>query len=142
MAQLNSDIRSSILGNVGTKILFRLSHRDASALASELSPREKTLLERRLVDLKVGQAYLKIKSESPRLLKIAHVPNSKADPETIQLIRQESFFKYARSKAAVEKEIKMRAKESESNDVRSADIDECKGPFTPRRDFKEGLDGW
>ena len=142
IAQLDSGLKSALLGNTGVQVFFRLSHKDASYLSSELNPKEKTLIERNLVDLKVGQAYLKIKGQSPRILKTTYVPDSQADPEAIELIRQASFSKYAKPKAEVEQEIQRRAEEFLSNDVRSTDTDERKSTFTPRKDFEEGLDGW
>ena len=142
MAQLNTELRSSILGNVGTKILFRLSHRDASYLSSELNQREKILIERRLVDLKVGEAYLKKKGENPIIIKTSHVPELQVDNHTVDLIKNASFARYARSKAEIEKEIQQRTEEISCIDPRSTETDELSAPLAPRTDFEEGLDEW
>jgi len=142
VAQLDSGLKSALLGNTGVQAFFRVSHKDATYLSSELNPKEKTLIERNLVDLKVGQAYLKIKGQNPRIMKTAYVPDCKADPATIELIRQTSFAKYARPKAEVEQAIQKRSEELLSNDIQTEDVNKSKSAFTPRRDFEEGLDGW
>jgi len=142
IAQLDSGLKSALLGNTGVQVFFRVSHKDASYLSSELNPKEKTLIERNLVDLKVGQAYLKIKGQSPRIIQTPYVPDVQADPKAIELIRQTSFSKHARPKAEVEQEIQRRAEEFSSNDVHVMNTDECKTSFTPKKDFEEGLDGW
>ena len=141
MAQVDTELRSSILGNVGTKILYRLSHRDASYLSSELSQREKGLIERRLIDLKVGQAYLKKKSEPPVILKTAHVPDVTPDPRAIELIKNASFSTYARSWADVQKEIDQRSEGYDDFDA-APDRNVSKSSQGPVTELEEGLDGW
>jgi hypothetical protein len=74
LEQLPTQLRSAILGNVGTAVIFRLSHRDAAVVSSELDPGEKPVIEKRLIDLPVARAYLKIKGGPPRLFKTIHVP--------------------------------------------------------------------
>lgn len=142
VAQLDSGLKSALLGNTGVQTFFRLSHKDASYLSSELSPKEKTLIERNLVDLRVGEAYLKIKGQRPRIMKASYVPDAHADPETIELIRQTSFSKYARPKAEIEREIQQRLERFSANDRPAHKTDRPVSPFTPQRDFEEGLDGW
>ena len=141
MAQIDTELRSSIFGNVGTKILFRLSHRDASYLSSELSQREKSLIERKLVDLKVGQAYFKKKSAPPVILKIAHVSEIRSDSHTIELIKNASFSNYARSWADIKREIDQRSKGYDDVEPVSPQR-AAESSKTPVAEIEEGLDGW
>ena len=109
LAQVDTDLKSAILGNAGTQVIFRLSHRDALHIAPELSQKEKVLIERRLIDLKMGRAYFKRKGERPVLLKTAHVPNASSSAHSLERIKTASFLRYASSKAEVEKGIQERS---------------------------------
>ncbi len=106
--QLPRELRSAILGNVGTEIFFRMSHHDASQISSEMDPKERHLIERRLIDLRVGEAWLKIKGENPRLLKTPYVLSIKVSEEAIERIKRASFQNWARPIHDVEREIEER----------------------------------
>jgi DNA helicase HerA-like ATPase len=149
--QLPRELRSVILGNVGTEIFFRLSHHDASQISSEMDPKEKYLIEKRLIDLQVGQAYLKVKGQQrPRLLKTLHVPSIHVSDEALERVKQASFRRWATPIAEVEKEIEARRSfwQSTQPDVRSAPVGP-KGrswadqePLTPEGSFEEGQNDW
>ncbi len=110
LEQINVKLRSAILGNVATAVFFRLSHHDATSLAAELSQKEKPMLQRRMVDLKVGEAYLKIKGEGPRLMRTMYVKSPKVQEKAIDLTRTLSLSTYARQRREVEAEIATRLK--------------------------------
>jgi len=148
--QLPRELRSVILGNAGTEIFFRLSHHDASQVSSEMDQKERHLIERRLIDLRIGEAYLKIKGQSPRLLRTPYIPTTKVSEDNIERIKRESFRRWARSVRDVEREIGERRglwmnlesvagprfKESTTRPVRDYIA------FSPDGRFEEGQNEW
>lgn len=141
-SQLDSELRAIILGNVATQIFFRLSHHDASYLSGELSQKERAIIERRLIDFKVGEAYLKRKGERPRLMKSVYVPNPKASPEAIELIKQASLSNYARPRDEVEAEIRDRIRGIHLEQEVDQRVVGTRPQFAPGGRFEEGFDGW
>lgn len=106
--QIERKLQASILGNVGTQIFFRLSHNDASQVSHEMDSKARPMIEKSLIDFKVGQAYVKLRGEKPRMLRTIHVSESNQNVKTIQLIKDISLTNYTRSKRAVEEEIAKR----------------------------------
>jgi len=106
--QIDRKLQASILGNVGTQIFFRLSHQDASQVSHEMDSKARPMIEKGLIDFKVGHAYVKLKGEKPRMLRTIHVSESNQNVKTIQLIKDISLTNYTRSKRAVEEEIAKR----------------------------------
>ena len=106
--QLDRKLTSSILGNVGTQIFFRLSHRDASLIAQEMDQKMRPLVEKSLIDFRVGQAYVKLRGEKPRQLQTVHVPRAKPSEGFIELIKDISFANFSRPRRQVEAEIAKR----------------------------------
>ncbi len=140
--QIGKTLRASILGNVGTQITFRLSHHDAAQISSEMDRREKTLIERRLVDFRVGQAYLKRKGEGPRVLQTIHVPKSGDSHDTIQIIRSLSMANFGRPRREVEREIERRqGDKSNASSVRSENRPVAR-PNLAAANMIEGWNDW
>jgi energy-coupling factor transporter ATP-binding protein EcfA2 len=108
--QLDRQLRSAILGNTLTQVFFRLSNQDASLLAAELSQKEKTIIQRRLIDLEVGEAYFKKKGERPRLMKTFYVAPPKASAEAVERIKNLSLSTHGRRRTEVEEEIAQRTR--------------------------------
>ncbi|MFA5942306.1 MAG: type IV secretion system DNA-binding domain-containing protein [Candidatus Paceibacterota bacterium] len=106
--QIDRQLQASILGNVGTQIFFRLSHRDTAQVAQEMDQKARPLIEKHLIDFKVGQAYVKLRGEKSRLLRTIHVPEARQGNHVIQMIKDLSFANFARPKRAVEAEIEGR----------------------------------
>jgi len=148
--QLSKELRTVILGNVGTKIFFRLSHHDAVQVSSEMDQKEKQLLERRLIDLRVREAYIKVKGQKPRLLKTAYVPEARVSEEALDRVRLTSFERWARPALMVEQEIEERKNiwmydEGETVvPARTSNVRPLKdyGTATPDGLFEEGQDEW
>jgi len=148
--QLPRELRSAILGNVGTEIFFRLSHHDAAQISSEMDQKERHLIERRLIDLKVREAYLKIKGQKPRLLKTPFVPPVEISEDAIERIRLASFRNWARSVNEVEREIEERRNLWVSEGImnrsplRESRMRSVKDylPFAPEGLFEEGQSEW
>lgn len=106
--QMDLKLKASILGNVSTQVIFRLSHHDAMQISHEMDKKAQTLLEKNLIDFKVGQAYLKLRGEKPRLMRTHYVAEFDVDPEVIQLIKDISFANFARPRRIIEQEISNR----------------------------------
>lgn len=111
LEQIDKGLRASILGNVATQIIFRIGHHDAVYLSSELDPKEKPIIERRLIDFKTGQAYFKRKGEKPRLLRTTYIPELKDNEQIIDIIRDLSLSNLARLRREVEDEITRRRRQ-------------------------------
>ena len=108
LEQLPRELRSAFLGNAGTQIFFRLSHRDASQISSEMDQKERHLIERKLIDLKTREAYLKIKGKRPMLLQTPYVDSIKVPDEVIEEIKTASFRNWAKPVNEVKEEIAAR----------------------------------
>jgi hypothetical protein len=106
--QLPRQLRASIMANVGTIIIFRVSHGDAAQISSEMDPREKHLLEKKLLDLGKREAFLKIKGQRPRILKVPYVETIHVSEESIAAVKHASFSCWARPVDEIEKEIEER----------------------------------
>lgn len=103
--QIDLKLKASILGNVGTQIIFRLSHHDALQISREMDRKAQALIEKHLIDFKVGQAYLKLRGEKPRLMRTHYVSPLNINPQIIQFIKEISFANFATPKRVVEEEI-------------------------------------
>ncbi len=114
--QIDHRLRASILGNVHTKIAFRLSHHDAPQISSEMGRREQPLIEKRLINFKVGQAYLKCTGETPRVLQTLHVSDPGENREIMAMIRNLSMANFGRPRREVEREIEGRQGQRPKNE--------------------------
>jgi hypothetical protein len=108
LGQITPQLRSAIFGNVCTLLFFRLSAHDAGIVAAEMGHKDKTLVERKLSDLGVGQAYLKIKGRSPMLLRTLHVSTPRVSEDAVERLKLLSSEAHARRRDEVEKEIAAR----------------------------------
>jgi hypothetical protein len=139
--QLDRELRSAILGNTLTQVFFRLSNQDATVLAPELSQKEKPIIQRRLIDLDVGEAYYKKKGERPRLMKTFYVTPPKATAQDVELIKQLSFATHGRLRQEVEEEIARRMQavtgRAPAMPALGAEEDPYAGRFAPTGNFIE-----
>ncbi len=139
--QIDRKLLASILGNVGTQVFFRLGHHDAALVAQEMDQKARPLIEKHLIDFKVGRAYLKLKGERPRLLSTIHVPEAKPDNQVIELIKNISFTNFSRPKAEVEAEIQKRQKMfSTAAESSTMSVPKTKRARTTQPD--EAVEGW
>ena len=74
-------------------------------LAGEIGPREKVIIQRKLMDLNQREGYLKIKGQRPRLIRTAYVPAPEGTREAVQTLKELSLSHYARTRHEVEQEI-------------------------------------
>ena len=143
LEQIDKGLRASILGNATTQIFFRLGYRDASYLSSELDPKEKSIIERRLIDFETGRAYLKRKGERPRLLRTVHVSELKDDEQIIEIIRDLSLSNFARPKREIDGEINTRRNLFYPTNRPLANVIPERARMRPRFSFLGELeDGW
>jgi hypothetical protein len=137
--QLDHQLRSAILGNTLTQVFFRLSNQDASLLAAELSQKEKPIIQRRLIDLDVGETCYKKKTERPRLMKTFYVTAPKATTKDVEVIKDLSFATYGRLRRGVEEEIARRTHEvtgrAQAVPALRAEEDPYAGRFAPASNF-------
>jgi type IV secretory pathway VirB4 component len=142
--QLDRQLRSAILGNTLTQVFFRLSSQDATTLSSELSHKEKPIIQRRLIDLKVGEAYLKKKGERPRLMKTVFVSKPEATAKAVEIVKTLSFSLYGRQRQEVEEELARRAKIiysiGQNDSVGDPQPDSYAGQFAPQGEIEEAYE--
>ena len=122
IAQLNQKLLGAILGNVNALLSFRLSRKDALTIAPEIEPSEKDKLIGELVNLKVGQAEIKIKGEPARLAQLPYPLAPQIDSKTIKDFKDYSAFFHASSSQEIENEIQERHQRLEiapDNNVRN-----------------------
>jgi hypothetical protein len=111
-------------------------------MSPELSQRDRHLIEKRLVDLKIGQAYLKKKGEYPVIITTARVPEVRASSETVEMIRNASYAKYARSRVEVEAEIQRRIEQISGLEIPPVESKDIHQPLDQQDDLQEGFDEW
>jgi hypothetical protein len=141
--QLGRKLRASILANALTHIYFRLSHSDASVLSKEFGQRERPMIQRRLVNLKTREAYLKIKGKPARLMRTFYVPDTKNDPAAVQELKELVMPGCARPRQEVEQEIADRTALLSGTAGRRPPAfknDPDTGRFAPLENFREGHD--
>lgn len=142
--QIDRELCSSIFGNIACQIFFRLSSQDAQKVTADVDSNLKKLCFNRLVDLKVGEAFVRIKGTLPRFVKTPYEEEDEAKPEDMEAIKLASFKKYAKEKAEVEIEMKQRnnlvsdindEKKQKQISLKRSNIK--KGEFAPDGAFEE-----
>lgn len=108
ISQMNQKLLGSILGNVNVIVSFRLSRKDAMTIAPEIDPGEKDRLIGELINLKVGQAYVKVKGEPARLVQFPNPEVPRIDETVIEEFKAHTSSFHARSAEEIEKEIQER----------------------------------
>jgi len=108
--QIDKRLIEAILGNVRAILAFRINHNDAFILSQELNPKANQFLTRKLTELEVGQAYLKVRGKSHRLVKLPLPEEVEADQKTIDELKNFSFSFYTKPHKEIEREIYERHK--------------------------------
>ena len=141
MDQLDRQLRSAILGNTLTQVFFRISNQDASALSAEIGQREKSIIQRKLVNLRQREAYYKKKGEPARLMNTIYVPPVNASHKNLEALRELSMSHHASPIMEVEKEIASRmdhiCQRQSSPYQQSMKNDRDTGKFAPKHSFEE-----
>lgn len=104
IGQLPEDIKNAVFGNVGSKIVFRISDADAKFLESTFTP---TFSYSDIMKIENLNAYvsLLINDYPQKPFNIKESYNNRGDKETIDILKQLSYQKYGRPRAEVEEEI-------------------------------------
>ena len=107
MAQLDSDIKDAVFGNVGSIAAFRVGSDDASALESQFSP---TFTASDLLNVPNRNAYVRILADGTptKPFSIATNPPPVGYPEEVAARIERSAVRYGRDRSVVEEEIKIR----------------------------------
>lgn len=108
--QIDRKLTEAILGNTKIMLVFRVNHSDAFVLSQELNPGAREFLTKKLTELEVGEAFLKIRGKPHRLVKLPLPEDVKVGQKTIDELRDLSLSYYARPLQEVEKEIYERRK--------------------------------
>ncbi|PIT91188.1 hypothetical protein COU17_01620 [Candidatus Kaiserbacteria bacterium CG10_big_fil_rev_8_21_14_0_10_49_17] len=105
IAQLDEKIRDSVFGNVGSKCVFRVGSDDAEYLARQFEP---VFSAKDLTELDNRNAYLAllVDGKPAKPFNIETVPIESGDRTNAETLKQESFARFGRNRADVEKEIR------------------------------------
>ena len=107
IGQLREDINKAVFGNVGTKVIFRVSAEDAERFAKEYDPLLK-LVDFTQLDNFNAYLSLMIKGKPSLPFNLQTLIPEKGRPETSKEIRILSGLKYGRDREEVEREINER----------------------------------
>jgi len=104
IGQMSDKIRTSVFGNVGSKIILRVGMDDAEVFERDLVP---TFTKNDLANLKAGQAYAKLllNGQVTRPFNLQLVNVQWGDRSLVEKLRELSRLKYGRNRAEVEGEI-------------------------------------
>lgn len=102
--QLSEDIKSAILGNVGSMAVFRISPEDASLLESRFVP---TFTKEDIIKLENRNAYvsLLIGGQPSKPFNMKTLDITEGDTSMIDKIKELSYLTYGRDRQEVEEEI-------------------------------------
>jgi hypothetical protein len=141
LTQLDRHLRSAVLGNTQTQVLFQLSNQDAATLAAEFGQKDKSIIQRKMTNLRQREAYFKKKGEPARLIKTVYVSPPKCSYDDLMALKKLSMSIHARRRIEVEKEIANRtdqiSRRSEVPEGYHKNPDPNEGKFAPSGKFKE-----
>lgn len=130
--QLPRPLRGALLG-AGTQMFFRISHADASSLASELAASHGHHLLEQLTSLPRGHAIARIGATEPVKVTIpAGTPARDSRHEAWEALRTLSLRRYARERDDIERDIQQRLD----------DRQQSPSATTPHDDSTEGQLDW
>lgn len=142
--QIDHKLRSTILGNTMAQVIFRVSNQDASTLASEMGQKEKSIIQRKLINLRQREAFFKKKGEPLRLMKTIYMPSVNATNKKIKELTDLSMSCHARPRKEVEREIAYRVdhickseETSRQQSLRNLPDDNKFAPEAAYEEFKE-----
>jgi len=144
--QIDRTLRSSILGNTLTQVIFRTSNQDAAILAAEIGQSDKTIIQRKLINLQQRQAFFKKKGEPARLMTTPFVSPVKVSHEDVQLLIELSMSHHARPRNEVEQEIRNRSSHAREEERGFLQLNLKNDPddnqFAPEEQYKEEFKEW
>lgn len=108
LSQMNQKLLGSILANVNVIVSFRLSRKDAMVIAPEIDPENKDRLISELINLQVGEAYIKVKGKPSRLAQLPYPEVPHVDETIVEEFKRHCASFHARSAEEIEREIQER----------------------------------
>jgi hypothetical protein len=102
--QLPENIKAAVFGNVGSKIVFRISEEDAKVLEASFAPIF-TYSDIMKIENLNAYASLLINDYPQKAFNIKETFNDRGDQETRDALKEMSYQKYGRDRAEVEEEI-------------------------------------
>ncbi|HBT75210.1 TPA: hypothetical protein DEB29_04380 [Candidatus Wolfebacteria bacterium] len=104
VAQLPDKIKSSVFGNVGSKVIMRVGIEDAEVFEKDLAP---TFTKNDLVNLKAGQAYAKLllNGQVARPFNMQTYNVAWGERTLVEKLRELSRLKFGRDRQEVEEDI-------------------------------------
>lgn len=107
IAQLDSSIRDSVFGNVGSMAVFRVGSDDATDLESQFTP---VFESQDIMNIENYHAYVRLLAHGTpqKPFSIKTLPPKKGSPERAQHVREVSLERYGKPSAEVERDISMR----------------------------------
>ncbi|MEI6352316.1 MAG: TraM recognition domain-containing protein [Candidatus Nomurabacteria bacterium] len=102
--QLDEKIKAAVFGNVGSKIVFRISDEDAKTLESSFAP---TFTYADIMKIENLNAYvsLLIKGYPQKAFNIKEVYPPRGEKSTVDALKQLSYQRFGRPRAEVEEEV-------------------------------------
>jgi len=107
IAQLDQNIRDAVFGNVGSMAIFRVGAEDAEFLETQLAP---VFEKQDIMNIENRHAYVRLLTQGTPVkpFSIRTLDYPKGSPERASYIKQLSKQTYARPKADIEREVRMR----------------------------------
>jgi hypothetical protein len=134
------EIRASIFANCSRFFAFASSAADAAYLGKEFGGTEGALVAERLPELGTGQAFVKVRGEPVRLLRVA-APDRKPTRRDVGEAR-ESCLRLGASREQVDKEIEERRRRFMSAGGAASRATEEACPDQGATDLPEGYEGY
>jgi hypothetical protein len=103
LSGIPENVRASVLGNVGTLVVFRVGPDDAVALAPEFHRLHQDFYPVALQQLPIGQAMVRLAASDTALVTLADAPARLSDGENV---KKQSRIHYALPRQRVEANIR------------------------------------
>jgi hypothetical protein len=107
IAQLDQSIRDAVFGNVGSIAAFRVGNEDAQVLATQFAP----IFEAHdLMNVPNYNAFMRVLANGTptQPFSVTTLPPNKTDHSHVQYLIEQSYERYGRPRAEVEREISIR----------------------------------
>jgi GTPase SAR1 family protein len=107
IAQLDTGIRDSVFGNVGSMAIFRVGNEDASFLEAHLQP---TFLTQDIMSIENYHAYVRLLANGTpqKPFSIRVLPPKKGSPDKASYVKGRSTQTYGRPKSEIDRDVQMR----------------------------------
>ncbi len=101
LSQLEKTMRESIFANVYNNLFFKLSHNDMKEISNAFSGDDKSLLQKALLTLNVGEAIHREQDGTFRKTKINHIKDIPNNRIVIEQLRASCYEKYYKRRSEI-----------------------------------------